>query len=142
MAAGAKEKDGRWLVLYDGECGLCKWLLAGLLRLDRERRLRPAPLQGPAAAALLADLSAEERLASWHLVAPDGARHSGGDALPALLRLLPAGRAPAALLARFPAATDGGYRWVAAHRSGLSRPVPSRAKRRAAALVRQREGEA
>ncbi len=132
-------RGGRWLVLYDGECGFCKWLLAGLLRWDRARRLRPVPLQSGSAAALLADLGEEQRFASWHLVAPDGARLSGGAALPALLRLLPGGRAPAAVLARFPGLTDRGYRWVAAHRVVLSRPVPAGLKRRAGARVRERE---
>lgn len=135
-------EGGRWLVLYDGDCGFCKWLLAGLLRLDRERRLRPVPLQGAAAAALLAELPEEERFASWHLVEPGGPRRSGGAALPALLRLLPGGRGPAAVFARFPSVTDRGYRFVAEHRAALSRPVPAGAKRRASALVREREGPA
>ena len=47
-----------WLVLYDGDCGLCKWLLAGLLRFDRAGRLRPLALQRPEAEALLADVPA------------------------------------------------------------------------------------
>jgi predicted DCC family thiol-disulfide oxidoreductase YuxK len=126
-----------WIVLFDADCGFCKWLLAGLLRRDRERLLRPVALQGPEAEALLADLEPEARLASWHLVSPDGERLSGGAAIPALLRLLPGGRAPAAAFARFPGATACGYRWVAAHRVGLSRFVPQRAKRRAAERVRE-----
>jgi predicted DCC family thiol-disulfide oxidoreductase YuxK len=132
--------DQPWAVLYDGDCGFCKWLLAGLLRLDRARRLRPVALQREAASALLSDLDPEQRMASWHLVSPDGARRSGGEALPPLLRLLPGGRVPAAAFARFPGLTAGGYRWVAAHRSQLSRFVPRGAKRRADARVREREG--
>jgi predicted DCC family thiol-disulfide oxidoreductase YuxK len=26
---------GRWIVLYDADCGFCNWLLAWLLRWDR-----------------------------------------------------------------------------------------------------------
>jgi predicted DCC family thiol-disulfide oxidoreductase YuxK len=142
-AADGIRQDGllTWTVLYDDECGFCKWLLAGLLRADRARRLRPVPLQGAEAEALLADLEPAARMASWHLVDPGGRRLSGGAALPALLRLLPGGGPPAAGFARFPAATDRGYRWVASHRTGLSRFVPRRAKLRAAARVRER-GEA
>lgn len=127
------------LVLYDGECGLCKWLLAGLLRLDRAERLRPVALQRPEAETLLADLDPAERMASMHVVSPAGTRASGGDALPSLLRLLPGGRLPAAVLERFPRLSGAGYRWVATHRIGISRFVPRRAKRRAAERVRKRE---
>jgi predicted DCC family thiol-disulfide oxidoreductase YuxK len=124
--------NGRdWTVLYDAECGLCRTLLAPLLRWDRRGRLRPAPLQSGTADTLLADLTPEQRMASWHLVSPRGQRWSAGAALPPLLRLLPAGGAPAALFARFPAATERGYRLVAAHRTGFGRLVPARLKRRA-----------
>jgi predicted DCC family thiol-disulfide oxidoreductase YuxK len=131
----------RWTVLYDGECGLCKWMLAGLLVRDRERRLMPLALQHPDADPLLGDLSHEERTGSFHLVSPSGERLSGGAALPALLRLLPHGAAPAAALARFPRFTDRGYRWIADHRVRLSRPIPASAKQKAAAYVRRREEE-
>lgn len=90
---------------------------------------------------MLCDLEPELRTASFHLLAPDGERLSGGAAVPALLRLLRGGRLPAAAFARFPGATDRGYRWVATHRVGLSRFVPRRAKRRAAERVRERERE-
>jgi predicted DCC family thiol-disulfide oxidoreductase YuxK len=121
----------RWPLLYDAECGLCRTLLAGLLRWDRGGRLRPVALQLPEASELLGDLAPAARMESWHLVSPSGERYSGGVALPALLRLLPGGRAPAAAFARFPRLTDRGYRWVAAHRVGLSRLLPARLKRRA-----------
>jgi predicted DCC family thiol-disulfide oxidoreductase YuxK len=127
------------LVVYDGDCGFCKWLLAALLRLDRDARLQPIALQRPEADELLADLEPAQRPASWHLIAPSGERQSGGAALPALLRLLPGGRLPAAAFARAPRLTDRAYRWVADHRSQLSKLVPSGAKRRAAERVRARE---
>jgi predicted DCC family thiol-disulfide oxidoreductase YuxK len=64
----------RLLVLYDDDCGLCKWLLAGILGWDRAQRLQPLALQTDRAAELLADLTPEQRLASWHLIAPTGER--------------------------------------------------------------------
>ena len=73
------------------------------------------------------------------LITPSGARHTAGAALPPLLRLLPGGRIPAAAFARFPRLTERGYRWVADHRSGLSKLVPSRAKQRASESVQRRE---
>jgi predicted DCC family thiol-disulfide oxidoreductase YuxK len=130
----------RWTVLYDADCGFCTWLLSTLLRWDRARRLRPIGLQRAEAGELLSDLAPAERTASWHLISPTGERHSGGAALPPLLGLLPGGRAAAAGFARFPSRTDRGYRWVAEHRSHLSRWVPAAAKRRARDYVRAREG--
>jgi predicted DCC family thiol-disulfide oxidoreductase YuxK len=137
-AAGPPAGD-RWLVLYDADCGLCTWLLAGLLRWDRAARLRPLPLQGARAGELLADLEPAERFASWHAISPTGQRVSGGAALPPVLMQLPLGGAPAAAFARFPNATERGYRWVAEHRSRLSAWVPEGAKRRASERVRGRE---
>ena len=128
-----------WAVLYDADCGFCKWLLSALLRWDRAGRLQPIALQRPEAEELLRELTPTERMASWHLVSPSGERHSGGAALAPLLRVLPAGRIPAAGLARLPNLTDRGYRWVAEHRSQLSRWVPSRAKHSAAQRVERRE---
>ncbi|HVY95599.1 MAG TPA: DCC1-like thiol-disulfide oxidoreductase family protein [Solirubrobacterales bacterium] len=120
-----------WTVLYDAECGICRTLLAGLLSWDRGRRLRPIALQASEADALLADLPPAERMASWHLLSPAGERWSAGAALPPLLRLLPGGAAPAAAFARFPGATERGYRWVADHRAALARLLPAALKRRA-----------
>lgn len=138
MAQGPTQHQ-LWLVLYDGNCGLCKWLLAGLLRFDPAGRLRPIALQRPEAEALLDDLEPAERMESMHLVSPAGTRTSAGEALPALLRLLRGGRIPAAIATRFPRLTSAGYRWVATHRIGISRFVPRRWKERAAARVRERE---
>jgi predicted DCC family thiol-disulfide oxidoreductase YuxK len=136
MTSGERQ---RWTVLYDADCGLCKWLLSLLLRWDRAARLRPIALQRREADDLLAALTPAARMASWHLISPAGDRESGGAAIPPLLRLLPGGSVPAAAFARAPALTDRGYRWVATHRSRLSRFVPSRAKRRANERVLERE---
>jgi predicted DCC family thiol-disulfide oxidoreductase YuxK len=105
------------VLLYDADCGFCKWAVCKVLERDRGRRLRPMALQADGAAELLPGLSEDERMASWHLVTGSGDVYSGGAALPAVLDRLPR----AALLARvfrgFPSATDSGYRWVAAHRT-------------------------
>ncbi len=128
-----------WVVLYDGDCGLCKWLLSALLHWDRALRLRPIALQRSEADALLGDLAPEQRIASWHLVSPGGERHSGGAALPVVLTQLRGGRIPAAATDRFPALTDRAYGWVAAHRTQLARWVPAASKRRASESVLARE---
>jgi predicted DCC family thiol-disulfide oxidoreductase YuxK len=127
----------RWVVLYDPDCGFCRWSLAQLLALDRRGVLRPVALGSEDADALLSDLAPEQRAASWHLVAPDGRRWSAGAAAPPLLRLLPGGRPPAAILERSPRLTERAYRWVAEHRSAFSRLIPARAKARADARIAQ-----
>jgi predicted DCC family thiol-disulfide oxidoreductase YuxK len=120
-----------WMLLYDPDCGFCRWSLAWVLRADRDKRLRPVALGSAEADELLAELTPEERMRSWHLIAPDGRRWSAGYAAPPLLRLLPGGRLPAAALAAAPVLTDRAYRFVADHRSGFSKLIPGRSKRRA-----------
>jgi len=137
--SGGRRRSGRWAVLYDAGCGFCEWTLSLLLRWDRAARLAPVALQRPEAADLLAELTPAERMASWHLISPSGARRSGGDALAPLLRALPGGRLPAAVFAGFPRLTARAYRWVAEHRSELSRLVPPGAKQRAGRRVHERE---
>jgi predicted DCC family thiol-disulfide oxidoreductase YuxK len=136
--AGADGK-GTWVVLYDGVCGFCKWILGGLLWLDSDLRLRPLALQRPEAAGLLSELDPDLWMTSFHLISPEGQLLSAGEALPALLSQVRGGRYLAAPFARFPALTGAGYRWIAEHRTQLSRLVPGRWKRWGAGRVRERE---
>ncbi|MBV9817952.1 MAG: DUF393 domain-containing protein [Solirubrobacterales bacterium] len=129
---------GRCIVLWDRDCGFCAWMLAWVLRWDRDRRLRPASIQGPDGDRWLAAMPPERRLASWHLVDEDGEVSSGGRALPAVFRRLPGGAPLAALAALRPPATDAAYDWVAAHRSLLGRPIPAAAKERARTVIGER----
>lgn len=129
-------------ILYDDDCGFCRWSLALFLRWDRDRRLRPVALQDPRAAPLLAGYDAERRMATWHLVAPDGSVTSGGLAAIPLLRLLPGGRPLAAAAARVPWLLERGYALVAAHRSRLSKLVGEGPKARAERLIASRAQQA
>jgi predicted DCC family thiol-disulfide oxidoreductase YuxK len=126
-----------WVVLYDADCGFCRWSLGRVLALDRNRRLCPLALGTDEADALLSDLDPDARAGSWHLVSPDGRRWSAGAAAAPLLRLLPGGRAAAALLARMPNVTECVYRWVAGHRSWFGKRIPESAKARADARIAQ-----
>jgi predicted DCC family thiol-disulfide oxidoreductase YuxK len=155
-------------VIYDDDCGFCRWALA--LLLDRDRgALRPLPLGTPEADYLLHDLAPEERDASWHLVIDPPAsvfeqlsldlsgparpagrggasgtsapvRFSAGAAVAPALRVLPRGGRAAWLVARMPERTERGYRWVAGHRSLLGRFVPRRARRWADAVIAAHRG--
>jgi len=117
----------RAVILFDDDCGYCRWSLSKILAWDRHSHLRPVALQSPEADDLLMGIDPDRKMASWHLVTPDGRTYSAGGAVSHLARLLPAG-APIALLVRaFPRTTDRCYRWVARHRGRLGRALGERA---------------
>ena len=108
-------------VLYDEDCGFCRWSLDKILAWDRERRLEPVAIQSDEGQRLLAGVPRERRLDSWHLVAPDGEVRSAGAGLPALFDELPGGGPLAALSRRTPGLTERAYRAVAGNRDRLAR---------------------
>ena len=87
--------DPEATVLYDQDCGFCKWSLDKILAWDRSRKLRPVPIQSDEGQRLLAAVPEEQRLDSWHLVEPSGEVRSAGAAARAALRP-PAGGRPLA----------------------------------------------
>jgi predicted DCC family thiol-disulfide oxidoreductase YuxK len=113
------------VLLYDEDCGFCRWAVDKVLAWDRAGRLRPTAIQGPEADQLLTGLSDEEKMASWHLVV-DGHRYSGGAAAAPLLRLLPGGRPLAPVVAAFPGVSDRAYRLVARNRDRFGRLAGTR----------------
>ena len=123
--------EGPATVLYDRDCGFCRWSLAQLLRWDRDRRLRPVAIQSEEGQRLLAAIPAEERLRSWHLVEPDGEVLSAEAGFPGLFERLPAG-APIAWLTRLLQGPSGaGYRAVVANRTRLGRRISAERRDRA-----------
>jgi predicted DCC family thiol-disulfide oxidoreductase YuxK len=109
-----------WL-LYDADCGLCKFVVARVLELDRRRRFRPLALQDPRAVELLPGLSEAERMASFHVVRADGIVRSAGDGLSELIPPLRRFRPLASRL----------YRLVAGNRDRLGKLIPALARRQA-----------
>jgi predicted DCC family thiol-disulfide oxidoreductase YuxK len=126
------------LLLYDADCGFCRWSAATVLRWDRRGVLRPVALQEPEADGLLEGLTTDERMRSWHLVDGDGRRYSAGAAFAPLLGLLPRGKRLARLAERFPRSVELGYEAVASRRAWLSRLVPAASKDRAQSLLARR----
>jgi predicted DCC family thiol-disulfide oxidoreductase YuxK len=108
------------VILYDEDCGFCKWSLDKILAWDRSWRLRPIAIQSDEGGRLLAAIDPEARLGSWHLIS-DGELFSAGAAAAPLARILPGGRPLAAVLSAFPAHTDRAYRYIARHRSRWAR---------------------
>jgi predicted DCC family thiol-disulfide oxidoreductase YuxK len=111
------------ILLYDAECGFCRWAAARILAWDQHDRLRAVPLQDGEAKSLVPQ---EIRMASWHLILR-GARYSGGQAVAPLARLLPGGGPIAAVAEMAPGLTNIAYRWVADHRELLGWALGQRA---------------
>jgi predicted DCC family thiol-disulfide oxidoreductase YuxK len=129
------------VVLYDGDCGFCRWIVARLLGWDRVGNLRPLAIQSAAGGALLETLDADARLASWHFVSPEGCLYSGGAAAAPLMRSLPGGRPLAFLAGLSPRATDALYRSVADNRTAPGRFLSRGAKTRARRRIDERESQ-
>ena len=131
----------RNVLLYDSDCGFCRWMVARLLSWDRAGNVRPLAIQSIAGGNLLETLDADARLASWHLVTADGCLYSGGAVAPPLMRSFPGGR-PLAWVARLsPRATDALYRMVADRREVPGRLLSRSAKTRARRRIDEREAQ-
>jgi predicted DCC family thiol-disulfide oxidoreductase YuxK len=114
-------------VLYDNRCALCMTLARPLGSLEG---VSLAPIRSARGETLLGDLAPAEREAALHVVAADGARSSGADALAVLLRRARAGVPAAWLLERCPRTAACAYDVVARNRRRLSRPLVAAQTRR------------
>jgi predicted DCC family thiol-disulfide oxidoreductase YuxK len=125
-------------VLYDHDCGFCRWSIGRLLAWDRAGRLRPLAIQSAEGQGLLADLTPEQRLATAHAVDAQGRLTSGGDAMAPIAAVLPGGAPLAALGRRAPGLARAAYRAVAGRRSILGRLISDAAKARADERIARR----
>jgi predicted DCC family thiol-disulfide oxidoreductase YuxK len=114
-------------VLYDEDCGFCRWSAGRLRAWDRHGALRFAPIQ--ASDDLLAAVPVTDRLAAMHVVDAGGRVWTGGAALTRLAQTLPGAAPLGAFGRRFPGLTERGYRFVAARRTRLGRLLGTEACR-------------
>jgi predicted DCC family thiol-disulfide oxidoreductase YuxK len=126
------------IVLYDRDCGFCRWTVAWALRRDRDGALQVDTIQSETGERLLADMDRAERLRSAHVVHDDGRRSSGGAAMRDVLQALPAARPLGRLAGVSERATERAYRLIADNRSAVSKLVPRAAKQRADRLLAER----
>ncbi len=108
-------------VLYDGACGFCVRAATLLRRWDRTGVLTLLPSQDPTVALRFPTITRAELEGALQVVAADGRRVSGADAIEAIVRALPATRWlrwPFALPFARPAARRL-YALVARHRHRL-----------------------
>jgi predicted DCC family thiol-disulfide oxidoreductase YuxK len=109
------------IVLYDDECGFCRWSSSKIAAWDRARRLRFAPIRSAEGQARLDGVDPVRRNGSWHLVTREGRVASAGAAVPLLLRELPGGSPLARVAGALPRTTDRAYRAVARRRGAIGR---------------------
>jgi predicted DCC family thiol-disulfide oxidoreductase YuxK len=117
----------RTTLLYDDDCGFCRWIAAKILRWDRRGSIRAVPIRGPEAEALLAGMDPARRMASWHFASIDGTVRSGAAAVAPLARMLPGGRPMAYVAELFPGLAELAYGLVARHRRTLGRLIGAKA---------------
>jgi predicted DCC family thiol-disulfide oxidoreductase YuxK len=111
----------RVIVLYDDDCGFCRWSASKIAAWDRGQRLRLAPIRSAEGQSRLDGIDSVRRDDSWHLVTRDGRVASAGAAVPLLLRELPGGSPLARVADALPRTTERVYRAVARRRGLLGR---------------------
>lgn len=133
--ASPSEDPAELKVLYDADCGFCRWSVAQLLRIDRSGSLRPVAIQSAQGQALLAGLPPDKRLESAHAVTASGQVFSGGDAAPLIADRLRARSVTVPLAGASPRLTRAAYNFVAANRVKIGRLVPAGSRAKADALL-------
>jgi predicted DCC family thiol-disulfide oxidoreductase YuxK len=127
--------QGLVIVLYDADCGFCRWATAWAVERDHRHVLVTVPIQSPLGCELLTDVSPTERVRWAHVVRDDGARRSGGAAAADVLSVLGPTRVLGRLAQRLPRTASLLYGAVAARRKSFGRLVGREARRRADDLL-------
>ena len=111
-----------YTVVYDGNCGVCSRIVAGLEKWDRRGELEILPSQTPGLAARFPWISERAFVDAMQVVrVRDGKTWAGAAAVEQLLDILPRGRWLAWIF-RIPFArglADRFYRWFARNRYQL-----------------------
>jgi len=108
-------------VLFDEDCGLCRWSADKLRAWDSDGALRFVGIRSAGGARILQGMDMDTRMASWHAAAGNGAVWSAGAAVPVVARRLRGGAPIAWLAETFPETTERLYRWIATHRVEIGR---------------------
>jgi predicted DCC family thiol-disulfide oxidoreductase YuxK len=123
------------IVLYDADCGFCRWAMAWAVGRDDRHVLVTVPIQSPLGCELLVEVPPSERLRAAHAIAADGSLYSGGAAAAQVLSVLAPTRALGHLATSLPRFTALLYGVTAARRATFGRLLPSQARQRADALL-------
>lgn len=110
------------MVVFDGECGLCRRWVSRLRAWDRDGVLEMVPFQDESVPDRFPWIPTDAYSSAVHVVAPDGRTWAGAGAVEYLTGILPWGGSVAWMF-RLPgsrAVADRVYRWVAARRGAGS----------------------
>ena len=113
---------GRYVALYDGDCGFCtRWRDRMIVR-DPGGVVEWLSLHDPAVATRFPGIDREDALRQMYVVAPDGSLHKGAEGWRELFRVLDGLSWVASLYAipGVPFLMDRAYRFIAARRQRLS----------------------
>jgi predicted DCC family thiol-disulfide oxidoreductase YuxK len=124
------------IVLYDADCGFCRWAVAWAVGRDERDLLVTVPIQSELGSELLVDIPLSDRLRSAHVVPDSGPLLSGGAAAAEVLGVLPSTRNLGRLARGLPRTTAVLYGVLAARRQSVGRLVGAEARRRADRLLR------
>jgi predicted DCC family thiol-disulfide oxidoreductase YuxK len=111
----------RVTLLYDEDCGFCRWSADKIRAWDSRRALAFVSIQGETGTDLLYAVPPERRLDSMHALTLDGRVWSGGEAVRVIVARLPGGAVVASIARAFPEATEIVYRQVVRNRQRLGR---------------------
>jgi predicted DCC family thiol-disulfide oxidoreductase YuxK len=113
------EFHGRWILIWDGDCGFCRRWVEHALRHDKSGKLGAVPYQQ--CVDWLPQSARERSPHQAHLRSPDGRYWAGGDAAIRLIGLLGYGRFETLLsLPPLRMLTRSAYRLVARNRARLA----------------------
>ncbi len=79
---------GRYVALYDGDCGFCTRWRDRMIPRDRDRRVEWVSVHDPSVASRFPGLDIEDALRRMYVYAPDGTLHKGAEGWRVLLRVL------------------------------------------------------
>jgi predicted DCC family thiol-disulfide oxidoreductase YuxK len=111
-------RPGTHTLIYDGACRLCRRSVEWVRARDRDERIRALPYQDPEVAGEFPGIPRDELESAMQLVAPDGNRRQGADAVEGILELLPGWKAlaPGFAIPGVRRLAARVYRWVARNR--------------------------
>lgn len=111
----------RYVLIYDGECGICRRSVDWVTSTDRVGRIEVLPYHDPEVARRFPGIPPEDMERAMQLLAPGGERWQGARAAEETLSLLPRWRllAPFFRIPGVRAVAARVYTWVAGNRRRL-----------------------